>query len=202
MYSRKGSWHSVRMAHTSAAEFFHRSSRSEGLLHSGNLYLRQQMHQTATTKTTHSAIHKNITGSFTVLVKCMKTPTSKPYIQYVWIPSGKAHIVNISSVCENPIMHLHKFTHQLNCTFIDLTLEAQRRPVWPLLTFNYYSESVYCSNAARLDFSLLSVYNTGELNFSASGTSGTIDWRRYLQAPDAVILTAAGAGVPCIDSRP
>jgi hypothetical protein len=84
-----------------------------------------------------------------------------------------------------------------------LTLEAPRRWIWPLLNLTlYYSESVYCSKAARFDFSLLSVYNTGESNFSASGTSGTIDWRRYLQAPDAVILTAAVAGVPCIDSRP
>ena len=85
MYSCKGSCHPVRTARTSAAEPFHRSSRSEGLLHSGNLSLRQQMHQTATEKTTYSANHQNITGIFMMLVKCMKTSTSRPYIQYVWI---------------------------------------------------------------------------------------------------------------------
>jgi hypothetical protein len=48
----------------------------------------------------------------------------------------------------------------VNLTAADLTL--------------YFSESVYCSNVARFDFSSYSVYNTGQSNFSASGTSGTI----------------------------
>jgi len=128
MFSFKGSWHPVQMAHTSATEIFHQSSRSEGLLHSGNLSLRQQMNQTATKKTIHSANHQIITGIFIMLVKCKKTSTSKPYTQYVWILTRKAHIVNKSSICETPIMHIHKVTDQINCTFIELKIP------YPLLT--------------------------------------------------------------------
>jgi len=116
------------MAHTSAAELFHRFIRSEGVLHSENLSLRQQMHQTATTKTTYSANHQNITGICMMQVKCMKTSTSRPYNSYVWILSRKAHFVNISIVCEPSIMNLHKVIHQLNCTFIHLKIP------YPLLT--------------------------------------------------------------------
>lgn len=122
MYSCKGSCHPVQTAHTSAAELFHQSSRSEGLLHSGNLSLRQQMHQTATKKTTHSTNHQNIMGIFIMPVKCMKISTSRPYIQYVWILTRKAHTVNIPSICETFIMPSHKFTDQLNFTFIELKI--------------------------------------------------------------------------------
>jgi len=143
MYSCKGSWHPVRMAHTSAAELFHRSSRSEGVLHSGNLSLRQQMHQTATKKTTHSANHQNITGIFNMLVKCMKTSTSRSYIQYVWFLTSKAHFVTISSICETPIMHLHKVTDQLNCTLIELKIPYRLHTLCSLfspLFFNSQSD--------------------------------------------------------------
>jgi len=115
MCSCKGSCHPVRMAHTSAAELCHRSSKSEGLRHSGNLSLRQQMHQTATKKTTLSGNHQIITGIFIMPVKYMKISTSRPYIQYVWILIRKAHIVNISGICETSVMPSHKFTEQLNC---------------------------------------------------------------------------------------
>ena len=97
MYSCKGSCHPVRMAHTSAAELFHQSSRLVGLLHSGNLSLRQQMHQTATKKTTHSANHQNIMGIFSQVHEnihlkalypvCVNSDQKKPYckhIKYLW----------------------------------------------------------------------------------------------------------------------
>jgi hypothetical protein len=46
MYSCKGSFHPVQKGHTSAKGLFHLFSRWEGLLHSGNPFSRQQMHQT------------------------------------------------------------------------------------------------------------------------------------------------------------
>jgi hypothetical protein len=65
------------MGNTSAAELFHLSSKWEGHLHSGNLSLRQQMHQTETNKTTLSANHKNITGIFIKVDNSMKISTLK-----------------------------------------------------------------------------------------------------------------------------